>query len=367
MAKKRKRSNGQGTIYQADGKWIAQVSYYDKDGKLKRPKRVCKKHADALVRLDELREQAKRLDMDEQHHTVKSFLISWLGDSDKTSLSTSTYISYHKTIHNHIIPKIGRSKLATLKAGKVRSMIAKLQDDGLGSRSIELSYVVLNAALNQAYKDDVIAKNPCLSVKKPVHKSEECVPFTKEERDLIFEEARGDYFYPLFKIMLSTGIRSSEAFGLHWDQVDPAGKTIRIIQQHSRGEIRPLKSKHSVRTLDITSGISEMLELQKEQSREYGFEDKPQVFPGKRGAYLDVVNFGKANWTPLLMRAGVRPRGLHHLRHTFATELLGNNVPVHVVSRLLGHSSPTITYNIYAHVIPVQQSQAADKIQEIFG
>ena len=67
MAKKRRRSNGEGTIYQVDGKWIAQISYY-KDGKLKRPKRTCTKHADAVAKLEELRREAQQLDMDEQHH-----------------------------------------------------------------------------------------------------------------------------------------------------------------------------------------------------------------------------------------------------------------------------------------------------------
>lgn len=366
MAKGRKRSNGEGTIYQNNGKWIAQISYW-KNGKLKRPRRTCDKHADAVVKLAELREQALTLDMDEQSHTVKSYLEFWLGEEETTDLEPNTFISYRSIINNHLIPQLGTVKLSALKATKIRTAIANLQANGTGTRAIELTYVVLNAALKQATLDDVIPKNPCGSIKKPFHKSDECVPFTAEERKLIFEEAKGDYFEPLYKIMMATGIRSSEAFGLHWKNIDLKSKTIRIVQQYSRGTIKDLKSRHSVRTLDITDGIAEMLEVQKQQMAEKGYEKKPQVFCGKRGAYLDVINFGKKNWKPLLERAGVRPRGLHHLRHTFATELLGNNIPVHIVSRLLGHSSPVVTYEIYAHMLPANQSEAAATIQRIFG
>lgn len=367
MAKKRRRSNGQGTIYETkNGKWIAQISIY-KDGKIKRPKRTCDKHADAVEVLKDLQSMSGQLDMDEQGHTVASYLMFWLGDEEETELAENTYSSYISTINNHLIPQIGRVKLADLKATKIRQMIANLKKRGVGTRSIEMSYVVLNAALNQAYQDDVIIKNPCISVKKPVHKSEECVPFTEEEREKIFAEAKDDFFYPLYKIILATGIRSSEAFGLHWEHVDFKRRTISIKQQCSRRKVKELKTKYSQRTLDITDGIEEMFRLQKKQLKNNGFHKNKHVFCGDRGAYLDGSTFGRRHWTPLLVRAGVESRGMHHLRHTFATELLGNNVAVHVVSRLLGHSSPTVTYDIYAHMLPSQQSQAAEVIQRIFG
>lgn len=366
MAKKRKRSNGQGSIYKSNGKWIAQI-YVRKDGEVKRPKRTSNKEADAVAKLEQLRSDANHLNMDEQHHTVASYLLLWLGDDDDSDLAENTYVSYRSTINNHLIPTIGRTKLSSLKATKIREMLTNLRKKGTGTRAIELSYVVLNAALNQAYKDDVIAKNPCVSIKKPVHNSEECIPFTIEERERIFKEAKGDFFLPLYKVILATGVRSSEAFGLHWEHANFKKRIINIKQQYSRRKIKELKSKYSARNLDMTDGIKEMLELQRKQLKQAGLQDNEHIFCGKKGAYLDGSTFGRRYWLPLLKRAEVEPRGLHHLRHTFATELLGNNVPVHVVSRLLGHSSPTVTYDIYAHVLPEQKSQAADKIQEIFG
>ena len=366
MANKRKRSNGEGSVYPEGGKWVAQIQYW-KDGELTKVRRKCKKHADAIAKLVELRSLAPTIDLSEQNHTVGSYLNLWLGDQETTRHEPNTFISYRSTINNYLIPQLGRVKLSELKATKIRQAIANIQKAGTGSRAVELAYVVLNVALNQAVADDVIIKNPCISIKKPAHTREECIPYTKEERDAIFEEAKGDYFEPLYRIMLATGIRSSEAFGLHWEDVDFKTGTIKIKQQYSRQVIKKLKSKHSVRVATMTAGIREMLEIQRKQMIEKGFQDKPQVFCGKRGAYLDVINFGKKNWTPLQERAGIEPRGLHHLRHTFATELLNNDVPVHVVSRLLGHGSPTVTFEYYAHVIPDKRSEAVAKIEQIFG
>lgn len=366
MARKRRRSNGEGSIYQVDGKWVAQISYY-KDGKLKRPKRICKKHADAVAKLEELRKDALHLDMDEQHHTVESYINEWLFDLENSDRAFSTLKGYRGIVNNYIIPKLGTVKLRELKASKIRRFIHSLQDSGVGSRAVEMSYFCLNSALNQAYKSDIILKNPCVSIQRPVHKQKETIPFTREERELILQAADGDYFYPLYKFMLATGMRSSETFGLHWDDIDYQTRTIHVQRQYIFGDYAKLKSKKSDRFLDLTPGLEEVLRLQREKMNEAGFGDRKYVFCGKRGGHLNSSTFNHQIWKPFLEEAGVTPRGLHHLRHTFASELLAEGADLLVVSALLGHSSPTVTLKIYAHAMPPKRSQVAGLIQTIFG
>jgi len=227
--------------------------------------------------------------------------------------------------------------------------------------------VLLNAALESACKHDIIAKNPCRSITRPVHKQCEPVPFSLAERDAIFKEAAGTWFEPLYKVMLSTGLRSTEAFGLEWRDIDKQAKVIHVKRKFMHKQVEPLKSKHSERVLDITRGIQAALTEQRALLKSKGLQRNKHIFCAAQGGRIDNTTHGRRYWNKLLERAGVEVRGLHHLRHTFATELLGDGVPVHVVSRLLGHSSPTVTYNYYAHAIPAQRSQAAEQIQHIFG
>lgn len=366
MAKKRRRSNGQGTIYQVNGKWIAQISYY-KDGKLKRPKRTCDKHSDAVVKLAELQKEASQLDLDEQHHTVESYLNEWLEDVKNGGRAKNTFKSYNGVARKHIIPHIGRVLLRKLKASKIRNMIKTLQSANVGTRQIELAYIVLNAALNVAYKEDIILKNPCLSVSKPTHKIRDSIPFTMEERGKIFAEAEGTFFYPMYRFMLATGMRSTELFGLHWSDIDYDSGTIHVQRKYLSGEYGELKSKYSDRFLDLTPGIIKLLEMQKELLKKKGFHKNEYVFCGIRGGHLNSNTFSQQFWNPLLERAGVNARGMHHLRHTFASELLADNADLLVVSKLLGHSSPAITLDFYAHVMPPKRSQVANKIDRLFG
>lgn len=78
-------------------------------------------------------------------------------------------------------------------------------------------------------------------------------------------------------------------------------------------------------------------------------------------------NFGHRHWRPLLKKLGIPHRGLHHARHTAASLLLGNGVPVHIVSRMLGHAAPSITLDVYAHLMPHQTGDAAEAMARMLG
>lgn len=363
---KRRRSNGEGTIYQNNGKWIAQISYW-KDGELKRPKRTCAKHADAVAKLDELRKEARQLDMDEQHHTVESYLIDYLKDIKNGGHATKTFKCYDNVIRPHIIPQIGKLKLSKLKPAKVRAMLTSLRENGVGSRQVQLAYVVLKTAMGRAVADEIIMRNPCDPVTKPPHTKRKVIPFTKEERDAIFEQGKDSFHLPMYKFILSTGMRSSEVFGIEWDDIDYETKTININKQFINGETSKLKTKGSNRILDLTPGIEKILEAQKAKLKSKGHQDNEFIFCGVRGGRINSDKHGTRFWNPILRKAGVKVRGLHHLRHTFASELLAAGADLLVVSQLLGHSSPTMTLEIYAHALPPRRSQVAAKIDEIFG
>lgn len=365
MAKKRRRSNGEGTIYPLNGKWVAQISYW-KDGELKRPKRTCKKHADAVAKLEELRREAQQLDMDEQHHTVESYLTEFLRDVENGDHAKKTFKCYDSAIRPHIIPQIGKVKLNKLKPSKVRSMLVSLRENGVGSRQIQLVYVVLKAALSRAVADEIILKNPCDPVAKPAHTKRKIIPFTAEEREAIFEQAKDSFHLPMYKFMLSTGMRSSEVFGLEWPDIDYDLKIIRVDKQYINGEVSKLKTKRSRRTLDLTPGIEKLLELQREKLKQKGHQDNQYIFCGVRGGRIESDKHGTRFWNPILRKAGVKVRGLHHLRHTFASELLAAGADLLVVSQLLGHASPTITLEIYAHALPPRRSQVASQIDQLF-
>jgi integrase len=93
----------------------------------------------------------------------------------------------------------------------------------------------------------------------------------------------------------------------------------------------------------------------------------PLVFCSPRGGILRRSDFRVRHWNPLLKLLGLDHRGMHHLRHTYATLALGTGVPVHVVARVLGHSKPSITLDIYSHVLSSQQAEATEAMRRLFG
>jgi integrase len=373
MAKKtRRRGKGEGSIYQLpSGAWRASMSYIRPDGSRGRKAKTCRNQASAVVELDRLKESLGAGVESPAHLTVGVYLDGWIETVVKSDRSANTVMSYRLVVRNHILPHVGGVKLAKFAPSDVQRMIANLAIAKAGDRTRQLAYVVLSAAMKHAISMGLIGLNPCAKIAKPQSERKEICPFSVDEVHRILAATRGTLNHAPIALGLLCGMRQGEIFGMRPDRISWEEKSLRVdfqIQEIS-GHIyqgKP-KTKASIRTIEIPDTALDALRDHRRLLVKHGLAKSEMFFPATEGGCIRKGNFRQRAWNPLLKRLKLKQRGFHHTRHTYATLALSAGVPVHVVAKVLGHSSPSVTMDIYAHVLKPHQKEAASAIDRIFS
>jgi integrase len=190
----------------------------------------------------------------------------------------------------------------------------------------------------------------------------------------IVTEARDERYWPLWIVIVTTGLRVSEALGLAWSDIDLEARTLTVRHQLARidGEwkrTRP-KTRRSRRTVPLTpQAIDALDEQRRRQDAERGEHPRPidgLVFTTSRGEPVHSTNV-LPSWYRTLRRLGLPRVTIHDLRHASATMMLSAGVPLPVIAAVLGHSTIRVTADLYAHVLEDSKREAADKMAEALG
>lgn len=367
----RKRSNGDGSICKLDGQWVAIVSWRDGNGKRRRSQRNANSQAHARIVLDELKREVFT-PKPVSNLTVAEHIDEWLKSVIEPNLSPATHYSYKIAAENHIKPVLGGGKLTALAPFHVQTWLSGMQTDKVGARTRQNAFVVLQAAMGHACSLLLIDRNPCDPIGKPRAEREPINPFTADEAKRILEEVEGVRLEAVFYLAILHGLRQGELFGLRWRDVDFRKAVIRIEQQvrevAGRTSIWFPKTKAGRRTIAIDGRAAEALRRRRAISLTEGHAGCELVFPNRDGQVMRRSNFGARHWRPLLEDLGIKHRGFHHCRHTAAMLMLTSGVPIHEVSRILGHARPSITLDLYSHWLDVTQTTGTSAASSaIFG
>jgi integrase len=244
-----------------------------------------------------------------------------------------------------------------------------MQKSGVGVRTIRINHSVLHRALNQAIKRGLIGRNPADGVTVPRQVQAEMKIWEEGEITRFLIAIKGNRNEALFHLALKTGMRQGELLGLKWSDLDWTKGILRVQRQVQRinnkgflfSEPKTRAGRRSIQLGEFT------LQVLREHYKRQGLEkvlagdrwvENDLVFPSSVGTPIDQRNLQRT-YASLVKKAGVQKIRFHDLRHTAASVMLNHGIPVIVVSRILGHSRPSITLDIYGHLIHDMQVEAA--------
>lgn len=371
----RKRGNGEGTITRRkNGGWMAQYSVYTAEGR-KRRTIYGKTRTEVAAKLTKaLSDRESGLIFDAGSQTVGEYLERWLEDSVKGSVKPRTHESYGWLVRKHIIPEIGRVKLASLNPAHLQRLYHSRMDSGLSARSVRYIHAVMHRALKQALRWGLVPRNACEAVDPPKPQKKEITPLSRDEARRLLDSVRGDRLEALYILATHCGIRQGELLGLRWEDIDLDAATLQVRRTLSTAKTGPRfaapKTAKSRRTIMLNRPAVEALARHHERQFEEStilageWKDYSLVFATTHGTPLNPRNLVNRSFKPLLRQAALPNIRFHDLRHTCATLLLSGGVHPKLVQELLGHATIAITLDTYSHVLPGMGDQAATAMED---
>lgn len=303
--------------------------------------------------------------------TVAQHLEEWL-ERRRPDLSPTTAQGYQAYIKNRISPALGGIRLDKLSPLAIQQFLDGLLKEGLKAKTVRSVHGVLHAALAQAVRLQMLARNPADQVQVPrlVRPEIKTVP-PESMPALLAAIDQSCHRVPLLTI-LATGLRRGEVLGLKWQDLDANARTLAvrrsICRVGGRNIVKSTKTGKS-RVIKIPAVLVEELQRHRKAQESLSalkpsFKPEGWMFPDTRtGETLNPQALGSA-FDRIAGELGIGVT-LHGLRHTQATTLMAAGVPVKVVSERLGHSTTAITLDTYSHVLPHLQDSAADVMEDV--
>lgn len=298
--------------------------------------------------------------------TVAELLAEWL--ESKRSLSYAARTSYGSLIDKQIIPELGHLRLDKLTRTHVAALVTSLVSQGKSPRTIQYSITVLKMALKKAVEWNFILRNPAEGVETPRKVRRPSTVMSPDQAAGFLQTSQGERLYPLWVLLLSTGLRPEEAYALTWADLDLTTNTVTIskaLQLVGPGKYESLgtKTEKSRRTVSFGKDCTEALESWRKASLreqlELGFRTD-LVFHNTVGRYVEA-NAVRAAWKASLKSAGLSADiRLYDCRHTHLTHLMMLGFSPKVAADRAGHSNISITLDTYSHVMPGLDKQAGD-------
>ncbi|MFC6695955.1 tyrosine-type recombinase/integrase [Nocardioides daphniae] len=374
----RKRSNGEGSIYQRkDGRWVGELYVNQSDGRRVRRQVYGKTRKEAETKLADLRSKSDNgVPIPSTQLTLERFLGEWLEQIVAPRVRPNTLSHYAFHIDKYLVPDLGTRQLGKLTAREVRLYLDSLGRAGRGVRTIRYVHATLRAALEDAVREELIEKNVAKLVRPPSAPRAERQPLTVDEVKVLFRQSRDNRLHALLVVIALLGLRRSEALGLRWEDVDLEAGTLTVNQGLHRVDgklqVMPTKTARSRRTLPLPDVVAEVLRDHRdhqEKERVDLAERWPSsgfVFTTPIGTPIDPDNCSKFVQASL-KAAGVRKVRMHDFRHGCVSVLLALGVPPRIVMEIAGHSALEMTMNVYAHVSLDDKRDALNKLGGLFG
>ncbi len=342
--------------------------------------RGTKKAAQAeLIRL--LAEVGDGTAVDPSKITVAEYVRGWLDSA--THLAPKTLERYRELAEHQIIPHLGTTLLQKLRPAQIAEWHALLLRAGgrngrpLAPRTVGHAHRVLHAALARAAKLETVSRNVAGVLSPPKVEASEVECLAESQIGDVLGKLKDHHLHPLVVVALGTGMRRGELCALQWRHVDLDAASIQVersLEETNEGlRVKSPKSRHGRRRISLPGSVVDTLRSHRVKQAELRLAlgvGRPSpddlVFAREDGSPLSPDRLSQ-QWRRLANLLGLPPVTWHAFRHSHASALIAAGLDILTISRRLGHGSPAITLNIYAHLFSNTDAAAAKAMDAALG
>jgi integrase len=387
MTRRRARASGEDSIYRDGDRWRCAVSLgYDEQGNRVRKKVSGRTRAEVNEKLRRLHQQVDSGVIPDDRLTVQAFLDRWLAVNLPGTVAESTEDGYVDTVCLHLIPALGRIRLAKVTVADLDRLWKVKRDAGYSSNSVRIMRTVLRRALGQAVREGIVSRNVASLSVAPRIRAREGRTLTVDQARQLLDAAAGYRFEAAVVLALAFGMRRGEVLGLRWSALDWEAGTLRVTHsvrrvkdrdassgRRTRLVVTELKTPKSRRILALTPELvtrfrqHRVWQAEAQMAAGLLWQDHGLIFASEVGTPMDPDNFSHS-FARLCERAGLGHWHPHELRHSGASLMLAQGTPLHVVSEVLGHASIAVTKDVYGHLLEGDKRAAAESMSwALFG
>ena len=308
--------------------------------------------------------------------TLNEWFEIWLKVYKKNKLKKGTISTYKKQYSYMVKEKLGKKYITDIRGEHIQTLYNDLVEEEYAVSSIKIVAAILSGCFKQAFKNGLIERNPVKLAEVPSDKEEHIMKaMTKEEQHMFMEYAKDSYLFNFYSMLLRTGLRNGELRGLKFSDIDKKKRVIHIRRtlKYEEGEgyyEDTPKTKSSRRDIPLTRDVEKLLDAQKYYWGEKIVNIRRYVFCTEEGKPLsrDRVQYEIDRIIKQINQSGNEFERItpHVFRHTFATRAIESGMKPQTLKAIMGHSSLSMTMDLYSHVMPDTKATEMEMIAVAF-
>jgi len=305
--------------------------------------------------------------------TTGEWLDRWLHDVAKPNVAAKTWERYEEIVRLHLKPHLGNIPLHRLRPAHVQRLYAALQEAGKHPKTILHVHRTLHAALEAAVRLEVVVRNVCDAVRPPRVPPSERRALTEGELARVIRAAEGTRLHVPVLLAALCGLRRGEVLGLRWEDVDleRGVLVVRRSLEMASGKLGLKETKTGrARGIEVPPMVLAALRNHRKEQLEARlrlgseWQDHDLVCYAETGGPWWPNNFERA-FRSLVRRCGIGHFTFHDLRHTHASQAIRLGADIRTLAARLGHSTPTLTLNVYGHEMPGAQRELSLRVDRM--
>ena len=280
----------------------------------------------------------------------------------KPDVRDSTWNVYKGHTENHY-KDFTNLKMNRITIAMIEAWITERQNHGMPIATLRKLLVTLGQIFRYAARHKYISYNPFTDAERPKGRKAKASirVLTPDEIKALLDAETNQKYNTLFRLAIMSGARQGELLGLKWSDVDWENSQIHIQRTFNHQKFYDTKTETSNRKIDLGPSMMAVLKKWKVACHP---NKRNLIFPNAAGQPMNYSNLVPRSYQPALAEANIGTIRFHDVRHTYARLLIDQGENIKYIQTQLGHSSPTVTLDVYAHLMKETNQEAAIRLEK---